>query len=71
MDSLGNLNHSISVGGYWIFESNYEKSLVLNRAALDIICDPSFGEGKDAKFDSEFTAVRYICSAAQLKKGQL
>ena len=25
MDSLGNANHAISVVGYWIFDSNYEK----------------------------------------------
>ena len=28
---LGNVNHAISVVEYWIFESNYEKALVLNR----------------------------------------
>ena len=50
MDSLINLNHAISVVGYWIFDSNYEKSLVLNRSSLDMICDPSVGEGKAAKF---------------------
>ena len=26
MDSLGNVNNSISVVGYWIFDSNYEKT---------------------------------------------
>ena len=31
MDSLGNVNHAISVVGYWIFDSNYERALVLNR----------------------------------------
>ena len=31
MDSLGCVNHSISIVGNWIFDSNYEKSLVLNR----------------------------------------
>ena len=31
MDYLGNMNHDISVVGYWIFDSNYEKSLELNR----------------------------------------
>ena len=31
MDSLVNVNHAISVVGYWIFDSNYEKALVLNR----------------------------------------
>ena len=30
MDYLGNVNHAISVVGYWIFDSNYEKELVLN-----------------------------------------
>ena len=30
IDSLGGANHTISVVGYWIFDSNYKKSLVLN-----------------------------------------
>ena len=30
MGSLGNMNHAISVVGCWIFDSNYEKALVLN-----------------------------------------
>ena len=34
MDSLGNVSHDISVVGNWIFDSNYEKSLFLNRASL-------------------------------------
>ena len=37
MEYLGNVNHAISVVGYWIFESNYKKSLVLNRELLDMI----------------------------------
>ena len=44
IDSLGNLNHDISVVGYCIFDSNYEKALVINRESLDIICAPSIGE---------------------------
>ena len=44
MDSLGNVNHAISVVGYWIFDSNYEKELLVNRESLDIICTPSVGE---------------------------
>ena len=31
MDYLGNVNHYISVVGYWIFDSNYEEALALNR----------------------------------------
>ena len=58
MDSLGNLNHAISVVGNWIFDSNYEKALVLNRASLDTICAPSVGEEQDAIFETVFTAIR-------------
>ena len=62
------MNHDISVVGYCIFDSNYEKSLVLNMASLDMICAPSLGEEQAAKFETVFAAVRYIRSAAQLKK---
>ena len=68
MDLLGNVNHAISVVGKLIFDSNYEKSLVLNRESLDIICAPSVREEQATKFESVFTAVRYIYSRAQLKK---
>ena len=44
MDSLGNVNHAISVVGSWIFDSNYERALFLNKASLDMICAPSVGE---------------------------
>ena len=68
MNSLGNVNHYISVLGYWIFDSNYEKALVLNIELLDMICAPSVGEEEVAEFETVFTAVRYIFSAALLKK---
>ena len=54
MDSLVNVNHAISVVSNWIFDSNYEKALVLNRASLDMFCAPSFGEEQDAIFESIF-----------------
>ena len=69
MDSLGNVNHAISVVGNWIFDSNYEKALVLNRASLDMICAPPVGEEQDAIFENVFTAVRYIFNGAQFKEG--
>ena len=37
MDFLGNANHAISVVGYRIFDSNYDKALVLNRESSDMI----------------------------------
>ena len=68
MDSLGNVNHAISFVVNWIFDSNYEKALVLNRASLDMICYPYVGEEQDAVFETVFTAVRYIYNGAQFKK---
>ena len=44
MDSLGNANHAISVVGYWIFCSKYEREIVFNREFFDIICTLSVGE---------------------------
>ena len=44
MDYLCNVIHAISVVGYWIFDSNYEKALVLNRESLDMICALSVGK---------------------------
>ena len=69
MDSLVNVNHSISVFGHWIFDSNYEKPLVLNRASFDIICAPFVGEEQDSIFEKTFTAVRYIFNEEKLKEG--
>ena len=63
MDSLDNTNHAIIVFGYWIFDSNYKKSLVLNRELSDMICAPSVGEEQVAEFETVFTAVIYIHSS--------
>ena len=50
VDSLVNVNRAISVVGYWIFDSNYEKSPVLNRDSLDMIFSPSVCEEQVAEF---------------------
>ena len=57
MDSIVNVNHAISVVGYWIFDSNYEKALVLSRESLNMICAPSVSENQVAKFEIVFFAV--------------
>ena len=44
MDYLVNVNHAISFVGYWIFDSNYERALVLNRESLDMIFALSVGK---------------------------
>ena len=51
MDSLGNVNHAISVVGSLIFDSKYERALVLNRSSLDMICAPSVVEEQEAMFE--------------------
>ena len=68
MDSLVNVNHDISVVGSWIFDSNYERALVLNKASLDMICSPSAGEEQTARFDKVYYAIRYILNEAKIKK---
>ena len=62
MDYLGNANNGISVVGYWILVSKYEKPLVINRESLDTIRTPSVGEEQVAEFETVFTEVRYIFS---------
>ena len=44
MASLVNVNHDISIVGYWIFYSNYKKAFCLTQELLDIICSPSIGK---------------------------
>ena len=68
MDSLVNVNHAISVVGYWIFDSNYERALVLNIELSDMICALFIVGGEVATFETDFCAVGYIHSTAQLKK---
>ena len=69
MDSIGNVNHAISVVGSWIFDSNYERALVLNKTSLDMMCAPSVGEEQASIFEKVDYAVTYIYIGAQLKKG--
>ena len=67
MDSLGNVTHAISVVGYWIFDSNYNKALFLTQESLDIICSTSIREELVATFRSAFYDVRYIWAPGNLK----
>ena len=69
MDSLGNVNHAISVVDSCIFDSNYERALVLNRASLDMICASSIGEEQAACFEKVYYSIRFISKEAQLKEG--
>ena len=68
MDSLGNVNHAISVVVSWIFDSNYEKALVLNRASLDMICASSIGEEQAACFEKVYYSIRFIPNGKPMKE---
>ena len=68
MDSIVNVNNAISVVGYCIFESNYEKSLIINRESLAMIFSPYVGEEQVATFETVLNTVRYIHKISQLKK---
>ena len=37
IDSLGNVNHSISIVGHWIFDSTYKKELFWTQVSMDLI----------------------------------
>ena len=53
MDSIGNVNHAVSVFGELIFYSSYEKSLPLNIDLLYLVCACS---------DEEYYFVKFIIS---------
>ena len=69
IDSIVNVNHAISVIVSWIFDSGYERALVLNKASLDMICAPSVGEEQNSLFEKVYFAVRYIFDEGKFKKG--
>ena len=50
MDSVGNVNHAVSVVGGWIFGSNDRKSFTLNIESLDLIFAYSDEEDYFEKF---------------------
>ena len=66
MGTLVNVNHAISIVGYWIFDSNKEKALFMTSESLDLIWSPSVGEEQLLKFETVFYAVRYMWSPGNL-----
>ena len=68
MGYLVNVNHAVSSVGYWIFDSNYERALVIDISLLDTICAPSIVEEEVATFETAFCDVIYIRSTEHLKK---
>ena len=68
MDSLGNVNHDISIVGNWIFESNYKKALCLKKELLYLICPPSIGEEIVATFDPYFMLLYTVGQKFILEK---
>ena len=59
MNSLGNLNHAVSVVGKWIFDYKYQKALPLTIESLNIICFFSDKEKTVTLFDN-LNDAKYI-----------
>ena len=66
MDSFGNINHAVSIVGYWIFDSNYKKALSLTLYSCNLICSPSEVEESVAMFETLFHTVIYINNTGKL-----
>ena len=59
MDSVGNMNHAVSVVVKWVFDSNNENFLLLNIDSVDLICASSDEDDYYAKSQVVYYAVRY------------
>ena len=64
MYCLVNVDPDNSVVGFWIYDSNYEKALVLNRESLDTICAPYVGEKQVAKFETVLCCEIHLLKSA-------
>ena len=60
MDSVGNVNHSVSVFGKWIFDSNCQQYFPLNIYSLNLMCACSDEDDYFEKFQVVHYAVRYV-----------
>ena len=69
IDTLVNVNRTISIVCYWIFESSYEKAMFLTKKSMDLVCYPSVGEKQVAKLETVFYAVRYMWEPIDIKIG--
>ena len=60
MDSVGYMNHAVSVVGEWILYSNNEKALPLNIYSLNLICTCSDEDDYYAKSHVLYYTMRYV-----------
>ena len=63
-DSLGGVEHSVSIVNEWIFDGNFSRALPLNRSSLDMCCKLiTKGDGvedKDGKYPSLILGHRCV-----------
>ena len=60
MDTVRNMNHAVSIDGNWIFDSNYDKFLTLEKESLDFIYYYLSGDDMHNTFETVYYAVRQI-----------
>ena len=71
MDTVGNINHSVSVFVNWIFGSNYNRYLILMKESLDQIFAPTeYYTNMYAKFRQFYHSVWYVNQKSKFKRGE-
>ena len=62
-DMNGNVTHSCSIAGKWIFDSNFKKALPLDRESFDLICcSDDYGKEKVGSFRRIHCAMKFVPS---------
>ena len=67
MESVGNVNHAVSIVRYWISDPNYKHALLLKIDSLNLIYSPTEGEGTFSVFETVFHTVIYTSKKGKLK----
>ena len=65
MYMVGNVNHAVSIDENYIFYSNYEKSLTLDKYSLDNICSSLDSDNMYAMFEMVYYAFMYVTTRAK------
>ena len=61
MDTAGNVNHTVSITGRWIYDSNFQKRTSFDERIIGYYFSPyKYEKGTYAEFEDVLYAVRYV-----------
>ena len=60
IETVGNVNHEVSIGRNWIFDSYYDKNLPLAKESMNLICYYSDGYAMYLIFERVYYEARYV-----------